>query len=364
VDIFQTKKRKKRQIDVTTTTTISLYDDEYNFWEDEYDVSDDDDDNDVSGQTHKIQRIDFSKYGENSDKNYDDLTERLPKSIYCDLVNTLNKKCATRSLLEMFRYDDELINTTTKEEILLAVNNLKSSPWYGYDTDFSKLLGGVVRNSSGHIVSASSALMHWSISVKEDDKVGAKTGGTSYDAEADNTTLAWEKLFIETTLNMTMNLSVTIPRAMRSFGDISADTIQADSFLLMGGYVLMFLYTVFTVSSFNKVELKLYLSISGIAAVLMGMSIGVSLSSAIGYKWTPLHPTIPLICLGIGIDDMFVIVQSLAMVKENTEKLDVGDKISLALQHSGMAITVTSITDIFVFGVGAVTVKIKRYGRC
>ena len=359
-DIFQTKKRKKRQIDVTTTT--GLYDDEYDFWGGEYnDYENDEDELDV--QPHKQIRINFSKYGKNSTENYDDLTERLPKRIYCDLVNTLNEKCATRSLLEMFRYDDEIINTTTKEEILFAVNNLKSSPWFGYETDFRKLLGGVVRNSSGHIISASSAMMHWSVSVREDDKVGSLTGGTSYDGAADNTTLAWEKLFIETTLNMTMNRSRVIPRAMRSFGDISADTIQADSFLLMGGYALMFLYTVFTISSFNKVDFKLYLSISGIAAVLMGMSVGVSLSSAIGYKWTPLHPTIPLICLGIGIDDMFVILQSLAMVMKNAdlEKLEVGDKISHALKHSGVAITVTSITDIFVFGFGAVTVKTKTY---
>ena len=133
-NIFQTKKRKKRQIDVTKTT--GLYDDEYDFWGEEYEDYDDDDEPDV--QPQKQIRINFSKYGKNSTENYDDLTERLPKRIYCDLVNTLNEKCATRSLLEMFRYDDEIINTTTKEEILFAVNNLKSSPWFGYETDFRK----------------------------------------------------------------------------------------------------------------------------------------------------------------------------------------------------------------------------------
>ena len=62
-DIFQTKKRKKRQIDVTTTT--GLYDDEYDFWGGEYnDYENDEDELDV--QTHKQIRIDFSKYGKNS----------------------------------------------------------------------------------------------------------------------------------------------------------------------------------------------------------------------------------------------------------------------------------------------------------
>ena len=47
-----------------------------------------------------------------------------------------------------------MLQTTTTEEILLAVNSLERSPWYGYDTDYGELLGGVTRNSSGHIVSA------------------------------------------------------------------------------------------------------------------------------------------------------------------------------------------------------------------
>lgn len=348
-DIFQTKKRKKRQVS-TTSSEYDLYD----FWEEEYDYEDELDD-----VTPKP-RINFSKYGKNSTFVEDDLIKDLPKQIYCDLVTTLKEKCATQSLLEMFQYDDQIIKTTTKEEVLLAVNNLGSSPWFGYETDFSKLLGGIVRNSSGHIVSATSALMHWSISVKDDSEVGKKSGGTYYEGDADNATLKWEKLFIETTLKMTSNRSLVIPRAMRSFGDISADTIQSDSFLLIGGYVLMFLYTIVIISKFNLVEFRLYLSISGILAVLMGISIGISISSIIGYKWTPLHPTIPLICLGIGIDDMFVIVKSLTIINKNTDldNLGVGAKISLALQHSGVAITITTITDVFVFAVGAVTVSI------
>ena len=152
----------------------------------------------------------------------------------------------------------------------------------------------------------------------DDAKIDTLAGSTSWD-EADNTTLEWEKLFIETTLRMTSNTSLILPNAKRSFGDISTAAIQSDSFLLMGGYALMFLYTIFTLSTFNRVEFRLYLSVSGIVAILLGMSIGVSLSSAVGYPWTPLHPMIPLICLGVGIDDMFVIVQSISMIKKKTD---------------------------------------------
>ena len=62
---------------------------------------------------------------------------------------------------------------------------------------------------------------------------------------------------------------------------------------------------------------------------------------------------------GIGIDDMFVIVQCLNNVKRsNKDKvLPVGQIISETMRHAGVSITVTSVTDITAFGVGYFTVS-------
>ena len=62
---------------------------------------------------------------------------------------------------------------------------------------------------------------------------------------------------------------------------------------------------------------------------------------------------------GIGIDDMFVIMQCLYNLQstQNNEVLDLHEQIGETLKHAGVAITVTSITDIFAFGIGAVTVS-------
>ena len=72
--------------------------------------------------------------------------ETIPDNIYCDLVTTLNEKCIQTSLLEIWKYREELINSATQQEILDAVNLLVRSPWYGYDADYSSLLGGIQRN--------------------------------------------------------------------------------------------------------------------------------------------------------------------------------------------------------------------------
>ena len=99
------------------------------------------------------ERINFKKF---SAKTQEASTEN---NIYCDLVTTLNTKCKESSLLEIWQYKEDLINTATQQEIIDAVNLLESSPWYGYQKDFSETLGGITRNSTGHIVAAKSELM-------------------------------------------------------------------------------------------------------------------------------------------------------------------------------------------------------------
>ena len=45
-----------------------------------------------------------------------------------------------------------------------------SSPWFGFSRNFSSMVGGVTRNSSGHIIAATSALMVWVLEVSQDSQ--------------------------------------------------------------------------------------------------------------------------------------------------------------------------------------------------
>ena len=103
--------------------------------------------------------------------------------------------------LNVSRYNPEHIKTTTSDEILLAINKLERSPWYGYNTNYTSLLGGVTRNSSGHVVSAKTALMVWSVTVPDDVEIDTSQGSGVELELADYTTLAWEKKFIGISIN-------------------------------------------------------------------------------------------------------------------------------------------------------------------
>jgi hypothetical protein len=64
----------------------------------------------------------------------------------------------------------------------------------------------------------------------------------------------------------------------------------------------------------NCMEQRIYLSISGIAGVMMGIVVSYGVCSALKLSFGPLHHVLPFLLLGIGIDDMFVIVQSWDML--------------------------------------------------
>ena len=80
--------------------------------------------------------------------------DHLPRSIYCDLVSTLDKRCAELSLLEIWDFDGEIINNLSQQEILDAVNTLDKSPWFFSKRNYLDDLSGLTRNSSGHVIGA------------------------------------------------------------------------------------------------------------------------------------------------------------------------------------------------------------------
>ena len=353
---------------------------EANFWPD-YDA-------DYSNEREEVElvqvikpklRINYELYGKKNNTGPKKSIKQLPRDIKCGIVTRLPEKCLQSSLLEIWRYKEDLIYSATQQEIIDAVNLLETSPWFSYRMNYTSQLGGIVRNSTGHIIAAKGAQMYWNIAVPDDVEL-VHSQGSGVELElADATTLAWEEQMIQITLNISHPGVKVFPNAAKSFADVSADAIFFDAIKMAIGYLLMFIYTVLILGKLNTLELKFYLAITGIVSVGMGLIIAVGLSSAMGYPYTPMHSALPFLCLGkinsflkfdeffkkylcpgIGIDDMFVIVQCwFNMKKEESDTLPLHEQIGLTLRHAGVAVTITTLTDVFAFGVGAVTVLLS-----
>lgn len=98
------------------------------------------------------------------------------------------------------------------------------------------------------------------------------------------------------------------------------------------------------------------------------MSVGMAFISAIGLcsflgiPYGPVQTSLPFLLMGLGVDDMFVMMASWQKVqREHPSPRDpstLPERIAMMLQMAGSSITITSFTDVVAFVIGSITVSI------
>lgn len=265
---------------------------------------------------------------------------------------TPRQACIEMSILELYylteqnKYDDETIIALTDEDIIdkINANNTKSGITGGPFLPES-YLGSITRDNNGRIVGAKAMLINF-IGVNEGDQKGDDVS----------------RLFEEKLLNLVnedFNFEfgvVAYPLTMRSFGDLIGGSIGDDLNTLATGYILILLYVCFNLGKLNSVEHRVWLSLIGIVSVVLGVVSSYGLSQLMGFMFTQMNSLLPFLMLGVGIDDMFVIMQAWENLSEEERCLERVVRFGLAMKHAGVAITITSVTDLLAFLIGASTV--------
>ena len=92
---------------------------------------------------------------------------------------------------------------------------------------------------------------------------------------------------------------------------------------------------------------------------MIAMSLGASFGFCfyLDLFFADMHPTIPFLLLGIGVDDIYVIVQAVDNLSKEERNLPLYMRIGKAMRHAGVSITVTSITDMAAFLIGSTSVR-------
>ena len=139
-----------------------------------------------------------------------------------------------------------------------------------HPADYSKFLGGIERNASGHIISAKTAHMIWKLKLPEDIELVDNQGSGLELELADKTTLEWEEEFVQTVQNLSKPDAVALPNAAKSFGDISSGAIFFDAYLMASGYLLMFAYTIFMLGKLNTLEVRLFVKTLNTTSTAVG----------------------------------------------------------------------------------------------
>jgi predicted RND superfamily exporter protein len=95
----------------------------------------------------------------------------------------------------------------------------------------------------------------------------------------------------------------------------------------------------------------------GLLCILMAFVVACGFCSLLGISYGPVHTALPFLLLGIGVDDMFVIVTCWKNLNFGNNQVSLPEKMGRTMQHAGTSITVTTVTDITAFLVGSLTVS-------
>lgn len=88
----------------------------------------------------------------------------------------------------------------------------------------------------------------------------------------------------------------------------------------------------------------------------MGFIVGAGLCSLFGVFYGPVHLSLPFLLMGLGVDDMLVIMSCWDELTQEEKRLPMHERIGLMLKHGGVSITITSFTDVIAFIIGSSTI--------
>ena len=115
---------------------------------------------------------------------------------------------------------------------------------------------------------------------------------------------------------------------------------------------MIVLYGTLFLGTCNPVLCRSMLTIFGILTIFLSLITGLGIVYLVGFKKDQIHDVLPFLMLGIGIDDMFVVCNSLDQIPLN---LSARERLEKAMQFAGPSITISSITNAMAFLSGAMS---------
>ncbi|CAG0891879.1 unnamed protein product [Cyprideis torosa] len=258
---------------------------------------------------------------------------------------------------------------TVKWEYLCA------TPVYGIRTNFSDFLGSIWRDpESGGILGAHAALMHYVTVEQSDDGTAATSNaGTVGSTLSHPINLAWEAKLVDVVQDFQFRGEVrAYVQATRRYARVDDmfvilqcwNTLREKPSTALPARIGKTMrdagvaVTVTSLTDFAAFAIgatTMILSCCGLVSIVLAVFVSVSFCSAIGLPYSPIHNILPILLQGLGVDDMFVILQCWNTLREKPSTA-LPARIGKTMRDAGVAVTVTSVTDFAAFAIGATTV--------
>mmetsp|Transcript_7013 Transcript_7013/g.10300 ORF Transcript_7013/g.10300 Transcript_7013/m.10300 type:complete len:947 (-) Transcript_7013:35-2875(-) len=168
----------------------------------------------------------------------------------------------------------------------------------------------------------------------------------------------WEKKLVdyilakkkETEFAKKYNLAFNAERSVQ-------DAINSDTFrdvpIILISYGIMFIYVSLSLGQIHPVKSRIFMGFCGIIIVLQSVTIATGICSFIGVKSTLIiSEVIPFLILAIGVDNMFIMANTLDDIDKN---LPVPERIGKTLAKVGSSMALASFSECLAFSLGSLT---------
>ena len=254
--------------------------------------------------------------------------------------------CMIINPLEFLQYNESNLEGKTLEQIQKDVTKAyNSSPLMRngrtFSFNFKRTFGGVSWQN-GTITGATALQMVYLMSDPTDEGENEKV-------------LQWEKMFIEKIEALVGALPCFEVHysSERSLDDAIAESSGSDVSLVSITFTVMITFACFMLGKFlNPLTGHSLLANAGVFAVALGILSGFGLAMWCRVPFVSIVGVLPFLVLGIGIDDMFIIVDEL---DRQPRDMSITEKVKAVMSHSGATVTMTTMTDLVAFAVSTST---------
>ena len=121
--------------------------------------------------------------------------------------------------------------------------------------------------------------------------------------------------------------------------------------IMLIALVLIYCYSCVVLGNCSPIHLRVVSAMVGLTCVGLSVTAGYGVAFGLGYKFSRFHSLLPFLILGVGVDDMFVIVNT---IDQTPDHLSATERFKLGMAHAGPSVTITSFTGGLSFFIGAV----------
>ncbi|CDJ28376.1 Patched family domain containing protein, putative [Eimeria mitis] len=174
----------------------------------------------------------------------------------------------------------------------------------------------------------------------------------------------WERLLIQVLkANQTLGSLRAHFQAFRSRDDeLKASTAESkDVVYVVFTFFLLASYSTALNFSCDLYRSKLFSSLMGFFAAFMGLGAGMGIVCYMKVAMVPTVLICPFLVLGIGVDDVFVLLNAYCM---GYTTHDPEQRCIDTLKSSGLGITITTLTNLISFGVGSFSTYLSIRNFC